>query len=464
MTNALVTGKRRTGRGHARARALAVLLALGLAAAACGNSGDDDGGSAAQSDQSDQGGSGGATSRRGVPGVTDDEIRFAAFGTNTGNPTGACTLDCFLDGVNAYFAFRNSDGGIDGRELKITTTLDDQLANNQQTALEIVSANDTFAAFSATQLPTGWHDVSDAGIPLYVWGIHAAEANGQDAIFANTGTICGTCTSRALPYAGTLVDATKVAVLGYGVTQPSKDCVHAGADSVELYSDETGQEVAYTNDDLAFGLPNGIAPEVSAMKDAGVDFVTACFDLNGMKTLAQEMERQGMGDVPMLHPNTYDASFVREAGDLFEGDLVQVGFRPFQADPDGTGLEDFLHWMDETHAEPSDLAMAGWIDADLAYQGIVAAGPEFDRASVIEATNQMTDFSADGLIDPIDWSRQHDAPTQDDPETHGYAQDCVALVRIHDGEFELVGDESRPFFCWDGTTREWSDPEPTSFG
>src|SRR5690606_41932481 len=113
------------------------------------------------------------------------------------------------------------------------------------------------AAVGATQVARGWHEVADAGIPLYVWGIHAAEMNGQEGIFANWGARCQTCTSRSLPYAGTLVDASRVAVLGYGVSEASKDCVTANADSIEMYADETGQELVYTNDELAFGLPNG---------------------------------------------------------------------------------------------------------------------------------------------------------------------------------------------------------------
>ena len=76
----------------------------------------------------------------------------------------------------------------------------------------------------------------------------------------------------------------------------------------------------YFNDELAFGLPNGVGPEVTAMKKAGVDFVATCIDLNGMKTLAQELDRQDMDDVVLFHPNTYDQAFVAEAGDLFEGD------------------------------------------------------------------------------------------------------------------------------------------------
>jgi hypothetical protein len=442
------------------ARWLSVLAVSGLVAAACSNSGDDAGETTA--DESE------ATAHEAVPlgdvpGVTDDEIRFAAFGTRTNNPTGACVLDCYVDGIEAYFAFRNSEGGVHGRDLVLSEALDDALSENQERALEIVSADDAFAAFSATQLASGWHDIADAGIPLYVWGIHSVEMNGQEGIFASNGVICGTCTARSTPYAGTLVDATSVGVLGYGVSQASKDCANAQARSVERYAGETGQEVGYLNDDLGFGLPNGIAPEVTAMKGAGVDFITGCLDLNGMKTLAQELERQGMGDVPMLHPNTYDQNFVAEAGGVFDGDIVQVAFRPFEADTGDSALGDFMEWMDETGSEPTEVAMVGWMNADLAYEGLLAAGPEFDRAKVIAATNEMTDYTADGLLNPIDWSRQHEAPTEDDPATHGSARDCWAYVRVDDGEFEVVGDETSPWVCWDGANRDWGEPEPTNF-
>lgn len=436
-----------------------MLVAMGLVVAGCGNSDDDDD----STSPPDDGGAGEVQEITGVPGVTDTEIRFAAFGTQANNPLGTCVLDCYVDGINAYFAFRNSEGGVHGREMVLSTVLDDELGNNQQRALEIVSADDTFAAFSATQMASGWADIAEAGIPLYTWSIHPAEATGRESIFGYTGVLCTRCTSRNGTYAGTLVDATVVATLGYGISPNSQECAEGAADSVEMYADETGQTVGYTNSDLDFGLPNGIGPEVTTMKQAGVDYIISCLDLNGMKTIAQELERQGMGDVTMFHPNTYNADFVREAAELFEGDLVAVGFRPFEADPGNSQLGDFQEWMEETDSEISEIAMIGWVNADLAYQGLVAAGPQFDRASVIAATNEMTEYTAGGLLPAIDWTRQHEPPTEEDPATHGFAQNCLALVEIHDGEFELVGDPENPFLCWDGTTRDWAEPTETSF-
>jgi len=442
-------------------RLLAPLVMTALVVAACGNSGDDDGDSAGP--ETTAGGGGGASGGGNAPGVTDDEIRFAAFGTNSNNPLGTCNLDCLVDGVEAYFAFRNSEGGVHGRQLKLTTVLDDELSNNQQRALDILSANDTFGAFSAAQIPTGWASFAQEGVPLYVWAIHFNEMNGNESIFGNAPVTCATCTSRTSAFAAGEAGMTKVAVVGYGVSPASQQCVGSTADSIERYGSDVGLEVVYTNDDLAFGLPNGVGPEVTAMKDAGADGVYGCIDLNGMKTFAQELERQGMGDVPMVHPNTYDQNFVADAGELFEGDTVTVGFRPFEAAPEGSGLADFLEWMEETGSEVTEPAMVGWINADLAYQGLQAAGEDFDRQKVIDATNELTEFTAGGLIPPIDWSRQHTAPSEDDREAHGPKYECVAMVHVTGGDFELVGDSETPWSCWDGFDRDWSEPEQMNF-
>jgi ABC-type branched-subunit amino acid transport system substrate-binding protein len=398
----------------------------------------------------------------GVPGVTDKEIRFAVVGTKSNNPLGTCVLDCYRTGIEAYFAYRNSQGGLFGRKLVVSKQLDDELSQNQVKALELVSSNDVFGDFNATLLASGWGDLQKAGIPTYGWGINAAEASGRDAIFQSVGTQCANCTGRGVPYAASLVKATKIASLGYGISQNSKLCAQADAASVEKYSSATGEKSVYVNDNLAYGLPNGIGPEVTAMKKAGVDFIATCIDLNGMKTLAQELDRQGMQSVTLYHPNTYNQDFVKAAGSLFEGDFVGVSFRPFEADPGSSNLQAYLDWMGKAGSKLTELAMTGWINADLAYKGIQAAGPNFDRAKVVAATNTFTAYSADGIIVPINWTKQHNPPTPTDP-SNGYAQECVALVKVVSGAFQTVAPKDKPFLCWPQEDKSWSEPVPTDF-
>jgi hypothetical protein len=448
-------------------RSAAVLAVLALGAAACGNSSDDaepapsteapDGSTATTAASGDRDT---FVPIEGVPGVTDETISYDVIGTRSNNLLGTCILDCYRDGIEAYFAYRNSEGGIYGRDLVIGQELDDALSQNQVRALEVISADDAFGVFNAALLATGFADLDDAGIPTYVWGINATEQTGRLNIFPHLGVICIGCTGRAVPWAVQQLGGTRVASLGYGTTENSKRCAQGNVASLDLYGEEIGAESVYLNDNLDYGLPNGLGPDVTTMKEAGVDFIASCMDLNGDKTLAQELERQGMADVPIYHPNTYDAAFVADAGGVFDGDVVTTQFRPFESDAAGTPLEDFVQWMEETGSEPTELAMAGWINADLAFQGLLAAGPEFDQASVVAATNGIDAYTAGGLIPPVDWTRQHAAPTEDERFP---GLECVSLVRVVDGTFEVLLSAEEPWACWDNEDRSWSDPEPTSF-
>ena len=450
-------------------RALAALSILAVVATGCSNSSDDDASDDTETDGSDTPAASGEEERdtfvelSGVPGVTDDEISYAAIGTQEVNPLGTCILDCYTKGINAYFAYRNSEGGIFGRDLVLGQTLDDGLGNNQAVSLEVISAEDQFGVFQAPLLATGFADLDDAGVPTYNWGIHATEAANRIHIFPSTIIQCADCTGRGVPYLAEQAGKSKVAALGYGDTDNSKACTDGIRRSVELYGEDTGTEAVYFNDEQTFtGFKGTARTVVTAMKQAGVEFVATCMDLNGMKTLAEELHRQDMDDVVLSHPNTYNQQFVADAGDLFEGDYVSVQYRPYEADAEGTALEDYLHWMEETGSELSELAMMGWINASLAFDGLLAAGPEFDRDKVTAATNSLTDWTAGGLLEPVDWATAH-TPFTDDTRPDDAGDECAAVVKVVDGAFEVVAEPDKPWLCFPPGT-DWAEPEPTTFG
>ena len=397
----------------------------------------------------------------GVPGVTDDEIRVAVIGTEKNNLLGNCILPCFTTGIQAYFDHVNDAGGVYGRDLVIGELLDDELGFNQQRSLEVIDGNNSLAAFQATLLPLGWGPLNDAGIPTFVWNIHGAEAVNRDAIFGHFVIGCAGCTQRGLPWLASQAGASRVGVLGYGTSEASKVNTQASAESIRLYSASVGGlEVAYVNDNLAFGLSNGIGPEVTQMIDAGVDFIATSMDINGMLTLAKELERQGVRDqITMLHPNSYDTAFVAEAGGLLDGDYVLVLFAPFEHDSASGLRHAYDQWVPAQGGPVAEQTMAGWINADLFVTGLLEAGPTFDRQAIIDSLNQIT-HGAGGLINPIDWSRQHTAVVPGVYD-HRYASECVSYVRIEQGAFATFLPE--PWVCWPGDTDDWSEPTPIDF-
>jgi hypothetical protein len=102
----------------------------------------------------------------GVPGVTDEAIQFAVLGTGPSNPAGYCLLECYLGGVQAYFDYRNSLGGVHGRQLEITHEVDDELANTQVKLLELIGSDDVIKRIQAGEDPrtiqTSYQDAVEA--------------------------------------------------------------------------------------------------------------------------------------------------------------------------------------------------------------------------------------------------------------------------------------------------------------
>jgi len=119
--------------------------------------------------------------------------------------------------------------------------------------------------------------------------------------------------------------------------------------------------------------------------------------------------------------------------------------------------------MEKDGSVVTEMAMVGWINASLAYDGLKAAGPNFDRQKVIEATNTFTEYTATGLTQPINWQTQHIMPTPEDPTTPPSKWDCISLVQIKSNKFVVVGDPAKPWACWPGDTTEWSEPVMMDF-
>ena len=452
-------------------RPAALLVVVGLVVAGCGTSSSKSSSNKPTTTSVAGGtGTGGGTFKpiSGVPGVTDKAITFAALGTGAASdPLGGCNYQCYVEGIKAYFAFRNSQGGLDGRQLTLGDVVDDQLGNNQVKSLEIIQGGKAFGVFDMPTIASGFPDLAKAAVPLYTVVQFAPEVAGQDSSYAIGGAGCISCTSPFYSYAAKLAGAKKVASLGYGVSPASKQCVKAQDDSISRYTGSTGVTVAYSNDALAFGLPNGIAPEVTAMKDKGVDLILTCLDQRAVRTLEQELQRQ-QSDAKVLLPRAVgDPTLLQGDAALFEGDLSFVLNRPYDANTAaGTSMADFLKWIGKSTVKDVNLdtAVQGWINADMAYKGILAAGPTFDRAQVVTATNAIKDYTADGLVPPTDFGRQHVPPTQADPVTHGADPQCMIFAQVKQGAWAILGDAAKPWNCWDPAhLSELTTPVRTNF-
>ncbi len=430
-----------------RIRRIAMAGVLAIAAAACGNSPSTTG------DASNQSGSGGGGITTTVnaddlkknipssePGVTDTEIRVGGVVSKTNVLN--LPLDQAFQGVKAYFAMINAQGGIYGRKLVLAAERDDRMINNTAEIEALISQDKVFAVLPvATLLFTGASLAAEKGTPTFGWNINA-QWEGPLNLFTEKGHVCIDCAYPTQPWLAKTLGVDKVGLLAYNVDQ-SKEC----ADGVKKSFDRwPSAEIAY-RDNVPFGEQN-LSVQVSKMKAAGVGLVLTCMDTNGSVTLAREMNRQDF-KVPQYLQNGYDFNMLNNFGDLLEGSYVLSIFTPFEVQNPPSGLQKYFEWIDRTGGTRGELSLAGWLNADLFYRGLVAAGPDFTQRKVVDAINQMTDWTGDGIMPPINWTYEHE---RDRPAS------CGVISKIENKKFvPQFGTPTQPRICLDNDSDELPD-------
>jgi ABC-type branched-subunit amino acid transport system substrate-binding protein len=434
------------------------MLALAVALSACGNSGDDDSSSGA-----DNGGPATTAAKADLtknvsvsaPGVTDDEIHVAVISSKT-NPMNGKYAE-LADGMNAYFDMVNSNGGIYGRDLKITKERDDVIGlQNQEQVQASLAEDNVFATFLASLGFAGADELEAAGMPTFIWNIRP-EMAGHDNVFANFGAICFGCPGQIGPYIAQQLKATKVGILAYGVANESKLCAEGIKKSFEQYPTA---KVAFFDDTIGFAEPN-LSAQVSQMKEDGVDFIQTCMDTNEVILLAKEMKKQGLDAIQQM-PNGYDAGLIAANADVLEGSLVIPSFVAFQNQPQIPEVKKYLSQMKKIHKDPVEVATIGWILADEFVTGLKLAGPEFTQKKVIDGLNTLTDYSDNGFIQPIDWTKQHEDPAKN-PDAQG-PLDCANFTQVKDGKFVPIwGQPGKPWVCFKSNAAQLGQPMYESF-
>jgi hypothetical protein len=159
----------------------------------------------------------------------------------------------------------------------------------------------------------------------------------------------------------------------------------------------------------------------------------------------------------------FEDEFIEVNADVLEGSIQGTRLRPAIA-TDSKGSKLFEEWIDKRDpAKVNSTTRQGWVAADLMVQGLRAIGGPFDQQKLIEATNKLENWTADGMIAPVDIGRQHVGPTPTDSVTNGDDPLCFAYTQIKDGKLTFMGEATadKPWVCWDMPDYEYRDPEPT---
>lgn len=412
-------------RGTTAASVAAVVLGLvTVGAAGCGN--------AAQT----------VSHSGNTDGVTAHEIVVGGIASLTG-PIPADFAPIF-DGVRAYLSMVNAEGGVDGRKIDFAYPLDDGSNASQDTAQahNLVEQDNVFAVVGvATPTFSAAQYLVDNDVPTFGYAVSSDWADG-DNLFGSEGSYIGF--TRPGPESAFLAEqlgAKRVGILAYNITASAQGCEGVAYELARYHI-----KVVY--EDLSIQAPPvDLTADVDRMRAAGVDLVDSCMDLSGNRLLSQTMHQDGMGSVAQFWLNGYDESAIKSYGSLMNGVYFLIGHVPFESarltPGKYPGIDQYLTELAKYDPGelPGEASLAGWVNAATFVAGLKMLGRDVTRTRLIAAVNSLTDFTADGIVAPIDWRVEH---TSEGPI------DCNVLVRAENGKFVPVyGSSSTVFKCFE---------------
>jgi ABC-type branched-subunit amino acid transport system substrate-binding protein len=392
-----IAGRFRVRRGVAGVTAVAVLS--GLTLAACGSSGSTSAGntttSGPSSTPSSQSSSGNTAS---APGITPTTVTVGQI-ADISEPVPGLFKSAQV-GVQAYFAYINSLGGVNGRKL-IIDSRDSAFNPGKITSdAQDIAKNEFAFVGNYTLFDIGMKPAIDSG---HVPNISVAIGNdlGNDP---NTySPTPSTNNDYALgPYEWLKQhnpDATQhVGILYAAATASTKQAFTVQSQALAHLGYKIVYARGFSQNETTF------TSDVLAMKAKGVKiFMGVAFPDNYAATISREFSEQN------FHPLNwetagYGSQFLPLAGGTAEGAYLPLGTALFLGEDAKAipAVSTFTKWMKQIDSKDS-IALWGataWASAALFVQALKNAGKNPTRASLVAALNNITSFDAGGLIAP----------------------------------------------------------------
>jgi len=352
-----------------------------------------------------------------------------------------------VPGVQAYFDYVNSQGGINGRKLKLANNLDDQ-GNPSQYSQLIQTATEQDHAFAMVGVATPFfapNFLAQNCIPTYGYNV-TGNWSGPPNLYSTGGS---TLYYPEVPYyVAYLMKRLKVhsyATLAYGVAASSDAC-----SAVNTGLKKAGLKQAYT--DLSVPLGGNLTPDVQQIKSSGAQLVVSCMDVTDNVSLARSIQQYGV-KTKQYWLNGSDQVTLEHYGNLMQGIYFGIGHVPLTAPTQYyPGLKTYLTAMKKyaPNYVGDELAIQGWASAALFAQGVKAAGKDLTQANVVKEDNLLTSWTANGLYFPIDWSQSHATQTTF----------CEAIIQVKGSKYVSVfGQGHQVFNCFDINK---ADPTPVN--
>lgn len=367
------------------------------------------------------------------PGVTATTITIGQIATITGPVPGL--FQGAFDGLDAWVAWVNANGGIDGRQVKLEqvddgfncTTYANAMSKFATTAFAVlgnISLEDTCGKKALNANPD-LVDIQALTLDPTLYSI--------PNVFAAEPTPPGGITTglqymkkrfpTAITHAAQLIGAA----------------ASANGKEEQLTAESVGFHYIYTRD--IPDLTTNFTPYILAMKAQGVEFVdmTDLADTSDANFLQQAAQQNFHPDV-VYGASAYDANEFKLLGNpsLANNVLWSALFDSMYLGQDRAtvpAVNTFLTWMSKArpNAAATLYSVDAWADGQLLVKAMQDAGSSITPSTVLTAVKGIKSFDSDGLIAPGD--------PGDKTGTH-----CVIMANVQNGKWVRV-EPAKGFDC-----------------
>jgi ABC-type branched-subunit amino acid transport system substrate-binding protein len=221
---------------------------------------------------------------------------------------------------------------------------------------------------------------------------------------------------------------TTVGALGYSISPSSAEAAKGAGVSAKA----VGLKSGYIDSSFPFGSTN-VQPVAIAMKNGGVDGVTADVDPNTAFALIAALRNLGVDIKAALLPTGYGGDLLQAGpGALKEAQNVFFGLQYEPIEMNTAATKRFVAALTKVGVttEPTYAEYNGYASILLLVQGLKAAGANPTQASLITALSAIHSFNADGLFGahPIDINDR----------TGASADNCTWVTELSGSTFKLV--------------------------
>jgi ABC-type branched-subunit amino acid transport system substrate-binding protein len=355
----------------------------------------------------------------GDVGVTADEITIANLADITGPVPGL--FKAAQDGMKAFVAYINSEGGVNGRTLKLVTydtntnATEHRIATNQ-------ACDEAFAIVGSFSVgDNGGAAVGDeCGIPNVIDVATTPQAADVENTVAPTPVVPNLWPKGPARY---IKEQYPDAVDQAGIISIDNPITRQQGEKPKRTAESEGYEFIY--EALTPAVESNFAPYVVDMRRRKVEYLTWSGEYQNLGRLLEAMQQQNYRpEVVDLGAVAYNQGFLRQAGEAAEGVHITLNVALLEEAEGNEEMSRYLEWLEKEvpGARPDIFGIYSWSAGLLFVEALKAAGENPSREAVLEELKNIHQWDGNGLHAPAD-------PGNATPPS------CFLYVTVEDGEF-----------------------------